>query len=146
VFLVLSFVFFVVNSSSKLESCHDLPISRTESIRRIIVIIDETITVRQPAEFVPVYQSAGIVGRRSRQVEAIKDVEKLSPDLKGHPLFDRETAAEAEALRHLTLPAEVVIVTGGISELPQRRVHPGSGVQDEFLARIDAPAIGVLQE
>src|SRR5262249_21918054 len=85
---------------------------------------------------------------RGLQEEPIEHVLELRTDVEHNFTFtsDAEVAAETEGLRRLPLPAVVVVVRRGRSELAARRIRPCGRIQHGVLRRIDAVAVRILQE
>src|SRR5262245_1188017 len=93
-------------------------------------------------------EPTGLHRNWTRQEEPVKNVIELRPDLELDVPFavDGKDPAEAEWLRALPLPPEVVVVRRRGSESPGRRIDPCIRVQHELLCRIDAMTIRVFRK
>src|SRR5438132_6751617 len=84
----------------------------------------------------------------SLQEQPIEHILELRPDVEHDPTFpgEAEVAAQAESLRRLPLPAVVVVVRCGRSELTSRHIRPGVRIQHQILCWIDAVAVRIFRE
>ena len=84
---------------------------------------------------------------RIRQIQAVENVLELRPDVEVCPFAEQaEIPTETQRFRRLPLPAEVIVVGGGRSELAGRRIRPRGWIQHELRGGVEALAIGVEQK
>jgi hypothetical protein len=79
-------------------------------------------------------------------IRPVKDVEELGADLEGLRFRDAEHFADAHLLVGPAGIAVIAIVSGRCAPLTGPGITPGGWIEDEFLVRIDAAAIKILQE
>ena len=84
---------------------------------------------------------------RIRQIQAVENILELRADVEVRPFAEQpESPPETQRLRGLPLPAKVVILGGGRSELASRRIRPRGRIQHKLRGRVEALAIGIEQK
>src|ERR1035438_4776775 len=78
------------------------------------------------------------VAWEAAQLEPVEVIEELRSNLEFYLLADREGTAEAQALRHLVLPAIVAVVAGRGSPLSSRRRNDGNITVPQIAAEMAA--------